>query len=457
MLLWTKAREMAELAPPERNRWVDFLRALSIFAVVVGHWLVAAPYIDGAGDIQGGHLLGILPWSQWLTWGFQVMPIFFLVGGYSNGVSWGAQLRKAKDDEASERPVGLYRDWFASRVQRLINPVFPVLLLWAVLALILTQFGVERETVKMATQLALVPVWFLAVYLLVTGLTPISYWAWKRIGFRSFFLLLAAAIFTDRFFLLEAQSPLHFANFLFVWVGIHHLGYAWLDGAFKSTGHRLFWLAISLIALIFATAFTGVYPIAMIGVPGAEMTNSMPPTIALLFLGMTQTGLVLALEPWGRKWLDNINVWTATVLMNGMIMTVYLWHLTAFVLVMVAAWMAGGIGLDMFPGTSAWWWTRPIWFALYVITLLPMIAIFAKHERSFGPIRGGRTVPKARVVFGVLAICIGLAMTAAISIASPEGITGVRIWVVALPFVGAALLGFGPIYGMLTGGKAKAK
>ena len=34
----------------------------------------------------------------------------------------------------------------------------------------------------MATEAALIPVWFLAVYLLVTGCTPLTYWAWKRFG-----------------------------------------------------------------------------------------------------------------------------------------------------------------------------------------------------------------------------------------------------------------------------------
>lgn len=94
MGLWVKARSLAEQAPPERNRYVDFLRALSILAVVVGHWLVAAPYIGPDGEVVGGHLLGILPWTQWLTWLFQVMPIFFLVGGYSNGVSWASTQAK---------------------------------------------------------------------------------------------------------------------------------------------------------------------------------------------------------------------------------------------------------------------------------------------------------------------------------------------------------------------------
>lgn len=438
--MWAKAREMAQMAPPERNRWVDFLRAMSILAVVIGHWLVAAPYIDENGAVQGGHLLGILPWSQWLTWGFQVMPIFFLVGGYSNGVSWSAQLRKA---EAGQK--GVYRDWFASRVQRLITPVFPVLLLWAVLAFGMTMAGMERSQVALATQLALVPVWFLAVYLLVTAITPLSLRAWKAFGWGSFAALVIAAIAIDWLTLSQGVPYINFLNFLFVWVGIHQLGYAWKDGAFGKVPVALAWFAVALAALIGLTVY-GPYPIAMIGVPGAEITNSMPPTIALFALGVMQTGLVLALEPWGRKLLDNFKLWTTTVLMNGMIMTVYLWHLTAFVLVLVLAWLAGGVGLELFPGTGAWWWTRPIWFAFYIAALLPMIAIFARHERVFGPIRGGRTVPRLRVVLGVVAICIGLAMTAAISIASPEGLTGVRLWVVALPFAGAALLGFGPMY-----------
>ena len=145
--------------------------------------------------------------------------------------------------------------------------------------------------------------------------------------------------------------------------------------------------------------------------------------------------------------LDNIRIWTATVLMNGMIMTVYLWHLTAFVLVMTVVWLGlGGMGLDSVPGTGAWWATRPMWLVIYILALLPMIAIFAKNERVFGPIRGGRTVPKARVVAGVFLICAGLAATAGVTITSENTWSGINYAVVAAPFIGAALLGFGPVY-----------
>ncbi|WP_374405922.1 acyltransferase [Pelagerythrobacter sp.] len=342
--LWAKARELARQAPPERNRWVDFLRAFSILAVVIGHWLVAAPYIDAAGEVQGGHLLGILPWTQWLTWGFQVMPIFFLVGGYSNGVSWAAMIEKGESS---------YAEWFASRIQRLINPVFPVLLAWALFAFFGTQAGVSREIVRLATSLALVPVWFLAVYLLVTALTPITWRALKRFGFASFAALALAAVAVDGLTLVAGVPYVNFANFLFVWVGIHQLGYAWREGRFGSLPRALALFAGGLAALALLVGY-GPYPVAMIGVPGAAMTNSMPPTLALFALGVAQAGLALALEPLGRRTLANLRVWTATVLMNGMIMTVYLWHLTAFVLVMVAAWLLGGIGLRAAPGSAEW-------------------------------------------------------------------------------------------------------
>lgn len=428
--LWSRARDMAEQTPPERNRYVDFLRAFSILAVVVGHWLVAAPYMkDGA--VEGGHLLGIIPWTQWLTWGFQVMPIFFLVGGFSNGLSWAA----------TKRGGGRFADWYAARIRRLINPVLPLLFVWTAITLFGTAMGIDRAVVKMAAQLALVPVWFLAVYLFVTALTPWTHAAWQRFGLASFFALVGGAIAVDVATLVFDIPYVNFLNFGFVWLAIHQLGYAWQAGAFATPARAILWSAAAFAALALLIGL-GPYPVAMIGVPGADLSNSMPPTLALLALGVAQTGLVLALEGPGRRLLDNVRTWTAVVLLNGMIMSVYLWHLTAFVLVMVAAWMFGGIGLHAAPGSAEWWIARPVWFALHTLLLFPFIILFARYEQGGKAMEGD--VSHLRLVLGMLLICTGLAMTAAISIASPEGVTGVRLWVVALPFAGAALVGFGP-------------
>jgi hypothetical protein len=434
--LWSRAGALAQQAPPERNRYVDFLRAFSILAVVVGHWLVAAPSMKD-GVVQGGHLLGILPWTQWLTWGFQVMPIFFLVGGFSNYVSWSANRRNG----------GTYEQWFTGRLQRLVNPVLPLFLIWTLFALFGTAMGVDREIVRLAAQLALIPVWFLAVYLMVAAVVPWTHAAWRRFGLASFWGLVGGVVAIDVATLAFHVPYVNFINFAFVWLAVHQLGYAWSEGAFARPGRALLW-GIGGLAILAALVGFGPYPVAMIGVPGEPLSNSMPPTLALLALGIAQTGFALALEPAARRRLASLRAWTSVVLINGMIMTIYLWHLTAFVGVMVAAWLIGGVGLDVPPGSGAWWLARPVWFALYIAVLLPLILVFARFERPSSRVlaRENMPIPHWRLIMGLLLISAGLAASAAFSIASPLGVTGVRLWIVALPFIGAALVRFGPAY-----------
>jgi hypothetical protein len=41
MQIWLRAKSLAAQTPPERNRYVDFLRAVSIMVVIAGHWMIA--------------------------------------------------------------------------------------------------------------------------------------------------------------------------------------------------------------------------------------------------------------------------------------------------------------------------------------------------------------------------------------------------------------------------------
>ena len=46
-----------------------------------------------------------------------------------------------------------------------------------------------------------------------------------------------------------------------------------------------------------ALVFVASYPVSMVTVPGQEVSNTRPPTVALLLLGVLQVGLVRLLEP----------------------------------------------------------------------------------------------------------------------------------------------------------------
>lgn len=423
--LWSRASAVAAKTPASRNRVVDFLRAFSILAVITGHWLMASPYVSATG-LTLGNMLEIAPWTQWLTWAFQVMPIFFLVGGFSNAVSWKAALRDGKP----------YREWLNTRLQRLVGPVLPLIFAWAMLGAIGGQLGVPAQMVKLGSQLALVPVWFLAVYTLVVLLVPLTYAAWQRYGIGSFVALAAAAVIDDTLFFAADLSGAGWFNYAFIWLAVHQLGYAWFDGRFGKAGARI---AIGLTGVVILIVLTtvGPHPLSMISVPGEAVSNSLPPKLPMLALGIAQSGLLLACEGPLRVWLSRPAPWTATVLLNGMIMTIYLWHLTATTLLLGLAILAGNIGLSPEPASMAWWLSRPLWLGAYLAALLVLVLFVGRYERNRP---GARARPAWRQVAGALLVCAGLALIALNGVGG-DGWLGLQFGALLLPFAGALAAG----------------
>ena len=397
--IWTRARQLAEATPASRNRYVDFLRALSILFVIGGHWLVVAlHYRDGS--LVAGELTAIQPGTQWLTWLFQVMPIFFIVGGYANAVSLESAREKGTD----------YAGWLAGRLHRLISPLLLLVMFWAALAAVLHFAGVSGPSLRLGSRAALIPTWFLAIYIMVVVLAPATYRAWQRWGFKSLAALAALGAVSDAAFFAAGLDWVGWGNYFWVWLAVHHLGYAWRDGRLGGPGYLLALAVASVAALIFLTA-EGPYPFAMVGSPDSDLSNTTPPKITLLALGAAQFGLLLAAEQPMRRFLAGVGPWAATVLVNSMIMTVYLWHITVMVAVVALAWIAGGIGLGAEPGSAAWWLSRPLWIAGLFAALLPVALALSPLERLGRP--ADRPPPSAtRQIAGAILLCLGVALLA---------------------------------------------
>ncbi|MDH3377488.1 MAG: acyltransferase [Gammaproteobacteria bacterium] len=399
MSIWSQTKELAAATPNERNRYVDFLRAVSILVVVTGHWLVVALYYRD-GSLTPGNLMSVRPATQWLTWIFQVMPIFFIVGGYANAVS---------QESARRRGVG-YAGWLGARLHRLVTPLLALILGWGALAATLYFLGVSGDVTRLASRTALIPIWFLAIYIAVVILAPATYIAWQRWGFTSFWAFVALAALGDVAFFAADLKWIGWSNYLWVWLAVHHLGYAWRDGRMGSPARLIIYSAFGFLALLLLMV-TGPYPLAMVGSPDGTLSNTTPPKITLLALGIFQFGLLLAIESPMRRMLSGLRLWAATVLVNSMIMTLYLWHLTVMVIIVALAYLADGFGLGLDPGSLEWWLTRPIWIAFLYAVLIPVTFLLAPLERR------GRTahapVPAAaRQVGGAILICLGVALLA---------------------------------------------
>ena len=424
MSLWSAAAAAVDRTPDTRNRYVDFLRAVSILAVISGHWLIASPFVD-AGQVSLTSMLAERPWTQWLTWIFQVMPVFFLVGGFANGVSWNA----AKRDGRS------YATWLNTRLHRLIGPVLPLLIAWAVIAAVAHRMGVDPAMIKAGSQMALVPIWFLAVYVMVVTVVPVTYAAWQRFGMGSFWVLVIAAVVDDVLFFAADLQVVGWANYAFIWLSVHQLGYAWKDGRIAGPRTALPWAVLGGAVLVLMVTI-GPYPLSMVSVPGEAVSNSLTPKLPMLALGLVQSGLLLAIEAPARRWLARRALWTATVLVNGMIMTIFLWHLTASTLIVGLSLLVGDVGLTLEPGSGVWWAVRPIWMLIYVTALVPFALVFGRFERG-GP---GGDARAWRLVMGAALVCGGLAFLALDGVGG-DGWFGLRVGALALPFAGAAVAG----------------
>ena len=426
MSAYANALEMARETPDTRNRYVDFLRAISILVVVVGHWLMAAPQVVG-DDIAFNHLLSTTSWTHYLTWILQVMPLFFLVGGYANAASWrSARLRG--------EPYGA---WLRARLRRLVLPVLPLLAVWGVGAYALFESGLDPDLIRLGSQAALVPLWFLATYLAVVALTPVTLRAWDRFGYKSLLVTAVLAGLMDLISLGFGFTAAGYLNYLFVWGTVHGVGYAWADSRLGGVTHRLILSAAGLLTAA-TLVVLGPYPVAMVGLDTETVTNSQPPKVTLIALALFQTGLALALEGPVRRWLARDRVWAPVVMINAQIMTIYLWHMTAMVLMIGGLILTGGFGLGVEVDTSTWWLTRPLWLAALAAVTLPFMAGLSRFERPGADLRPSPRV--WRPVVAVVLFCTGLGFVAAAGVVDDQGLNGL---VLSLPFIAAIAGGVG--------------
>ena len=394
----TSLADLVGATPEGRDRYVDLVRAFSILVVVAGHWLMAIVHLDGDG-FSGANALDVVPGLWILTWVLQVMPLFFLVGGFSNLVAW----------RSIERKQLSYGEFLRSRVARLMRPTLVFIGMWTAIALVIKIAfpGVSRQ-IGAATELLAKPLWFLAVYVLVVALSPVMLALHRRFGIGVLGVLGGSAIAVDVLRIGFDVPVVGYLNFAFVWLFAHQLGFFYADGTLPSLSKRFFvGLGLAALATLALLTSSGIYSPSMVGMESEAASNNSPPSICLIVLTLWLMSAAMLIRPAALRWLQNRKAWTAVVAANSMIMTIFLWHLTA---VMVAVLVMFPLGFPQPNGGSAVWWAwRPVWLVALSLVLCGFVALFARFERpSTARSKEAITGPRPAVVVGVAALVAGL-------------------------------------------------
>lgn len=377
------AARPADSGPPGgRDPLVDAVRVVAVLTVAVGHALVAAvAWRDGGFEAE--HVLGASPWTQWLTYGFQVMPLVFLCGGVANAASL----------TGSER----FGAWLGSRVERLVGPTLTYAALTAVLLALGGALGLSAATVEVAGHALTMHLWFLAAYAVVLVATPLAVVAQRRWGLWAPAALFAAAGLVDALARAADEPALAWCNLLFVWGGAHQLGVAWRAGALRLPSGTGVAIAVSGAGVVAVLVGALGYPLSMVSVPGTGATNAGPPSLAMAGLATTQLGLLVAFRR--RLTRGAGRPWVAARIgsLNAAVMAVYLWHFAAMTIGALLL-LPSGIVPDHPTGSASWWLTRPLWIggcAVVLVALLPLARRLGRRRPVPHALTGGRAVVAA--------------------------------------------------------------
>lgn len=364
------AADLAAATPTTRDRYVDLCRVVALSAVMLGHFLMAAVVVGDDGAVSVTNSLALVPDLRILTWLFQVMPLFFAVGGFSHATAIASIARQG----------GSYADFAVSRMDRLLRPTMAFLVVGLCAGALVELTGHLDARAVMVLRLVAQPLWFLGIYLGVLAFAPWMLRAHRRWGVRVLMVLAALTAVIDVARIGFDVPYVGFLNFATVWLAVHQCGFYYADGV-PQRGGRRFAVRLAVAGLVATVLLVRLlpYPLSMVSLPGETVSNMTPPSLALLAYSGWLLGLALILRPTASRWLEGARVWTTVVAANGVVMTAFLWHLTSIVLV-TGAPALGGVPVFPSVGGVAWWVLRIPFLLACGVVLACFVAAFRRWE-----------------------------------------------------------------------------
>ena len=436
--------DIEQATPRGRNRYVDALRVAALTAVVLGHWMVPV-FATEDGGLTVRLVMTEHPWTRWVTWVFQVMPVFFIVGGFANAAAWS---RASANGETAVA-------WASRRARRLLRPLLPLVAVWVVVVVAGELAGFEDRWLAQASQSALVPAWFLAVYVVVTVAVPVTARIDARIGlWPALGLLVIVSALSDAVSA-AGWNAAQWTNFVWVWFAIHQLGIAWHRRGLLGPAGGTALLAGGLAVLYGLVTLAG-YPADMVAEANGQ-TNATPPSVAMLALATAQLGVIALGRGVGERVLTRPRVWAPVAIAGRRIMSIFLWHMTAMIAVAAALGAIGWLPLSDALGWG-WWASRPVWLLTCAAALAVIVVVVAWAERirdgASGPASGqapdpasgpasdqpsglasGASEPSTPSAPGPVAVTAGagvaalaVGVLAAGGVHDPEGPLGLALW-----------------------------
>lgn len=409
--------DVALTPAPGRDTAMDLVRALCLVVVVALHAFMAGIAAPG-GEIVVTNVVVGQWWFGPMSWVVQVMPLFFVVGGFAGITHW--RRTRARGGTASE--------FVAGRLRRLAVPAIAAFTAIGVGLSVALVAGVSPDLVGELGFRMAQPMWFLAVYLGATALVPVLAWCHERAPWITIGMLGLGVVAVDVARLQSGIEGLGYLNLGFVWLTIQQLGFWWADGRVTAQSRGRLWLGLAAsLGVLLALVVSGGY--------SADMYENLnPPTVALVLLGLAQLFVLALLAPTLRRAAARPRLAGAIELIGGRSMTIYLWHMPALVLLAGVLFAVDLPYAD--PLSAGWWLTRPAWLVGVGVATALLVRAAEGFER-----RGARTAGATngvRVSGAVVLAVIGVVSVLALGFTPASALIATAALAVAIRLLAPA-------------------
>lgn len=382
---------------PARNVPVDVARAASILVVVYFHlsyFQLSATDAGGALPELTSTMRSVGPAGWLASWFLQIMPLFFIAGGFANTLVVDRHVREQHG----------YGHYLAHRGRRLIGPLGLYIGVATAIGTTLAWTAGPAAGVGVSVMATNV-LWFVAIYLVIIMIAPAMVVAHDRWGTAVLALLLGGSLLVDAASFATGQLDVREINLLLVWPFAHQLGIAYARGWLRHQRPVRSWLTLGGAVLgIVALLHVAPYPTTAVGVGDQMISNLAPPTTPLALLALAQCAALALVEQWtGQRLRHHARLQKVVAVLNALAVTIYLWHLPIIAL---------SVGLLLLPSVVAghavgFLLSTPFYVLVAVPLLVLLVPLIGRVERALIPPLGERH--SVMLTFsGMLVLTIGL-------------------------------------------------
>jgi len=390
--------------PAGRDLTLDLVRVACVLLVVFVHVLFTGVGRDADGALLIEKTVEAQPWFAPASWIANIMPLFFVVGGYAARAGWRSAVARGETADTFVRV----------RLARLARPALPLLLFFTVALGATSILGIDPALVDTIAIGVGSPLWFLAAYMTAQALAPTMMRLHERHGVWVLVALFAAALAVDAFRFLViggvlgigpvppggyglGQELFGVPNVLFVWLFAQQIGFFLYDDAFA---RRTWWQ----LALMIVGGYAGLWGLVSLGGYAQSMLgNQWPPTATMALLAIIQAAALTRLHAPLTALMRTRIAQGAVFLIGSRLMTIYLWHLP-MIMVLIGIELLLPLPLPA-PGSPVWWWTRPV-FAIVVLAAVLLLSRWLGRFEKVPPLARAQRPSTATTVGAVLVFIV---------------------------------------------------